>query len=194
MRVFLLLLLLTVAGCAGKVVRPSPDGGLAGLERREEAISRRPAWSFGGRVAISQADTTGSGRIEWQQQAEDFRIRLSSALAGQSWEIERSGGLTRITGADGRVVEAQDPEAALLEMTGWQLPLEALSYWVRGLRAPGLAPADVGFDASGRLAKLEQGGWTIDYRDWFGQMPELPRRVFADKDGARVRLVIERWE
>ena len=40
-------------------------------------------------------------------------------------------------------------------------------------------------------------GWTVDYQEWqaaAGPWPEMPRRLQAVREGARVRLVVDGWE
>jgi outer membrane lipoprotein LolB len=69
----------------------------------------------------------------------------------------------------------------------------ALRYWVLGLPAPGTVASRT-LDPRGRLAALEQSGWRIRFLDYGRQDGyELPGRVFAQKDGTRVRLVVGRW-
>ena len=41
---------------------------------------------------------------------------------------------------------------------------------------------------------LAEDGWKIEYRDWFDDRdPPMPRKVFASRGDARVKLAIERW-
>jgi outer membrane biogenesis lipoprotein LolB len=44
---------------------------------------------------------------------------------------------------------------------GVRLPVNGLRYWVRGLPEPGSTPGQT--DADGRLTRLEQNGWVIEY-------------------------------
>ena len=76
---------------------------------------------------------------------------------------------------------------------GWDVPLADLRTWVRGLRAPGSA-ASVQYDERNLPAVIEQDGWRVEYRDWFiDRDPPLPRKVFANRADARVRMAIESW-
>ena len=79
----------------------------------------------------------------------------------------------------------------LFEATGWRLPVSALAAWARGARADG--PATIEFGPQGLPALIAQRGWTVDYREWDAATPPRPRRVFAETDGASVRLVVEAW-
>ena len=87
-----------------------------------------------------------------------------------------------------------DPELLLLRQTGWRVPVRALRYWVLGLPAPGPVKGR-SLDRYGRLAKLSQSGWEIEFRDYqrSGSL-ELPVRIFVTNHRARVRLAIGHWE
>jgi outer membrane lipoprotein LolB len=187
-----LLLALGLAACAGQSVRPAAGQGAAGQAEREALLAAREQWSFTGRLAVDTGEHAGNARIEWSQDGEDFEIRLSAPVTRQSWWLRRVGGQVRIEGMDGGVREGSDAEALLRESTGWDLPVDALAAWVRGRRADP-AVARLQFDASGLPSVLEEAGWTVEYRAWEPRQPALPVRVFARRDGATVRLAIERW-
>jgi outer membrane lipoprotein LolB len=52
----------------------------------------------------------------------------------------------------------------------------------------------LGVDALSRPARLQQSGWTIEYRAWFDGEPPLPQKVYARQGEASVRLVVDAWE
>jgi outer membrane lipoprotein LolB len=187
-----LALVVAVAACAPAPIRPSGAAGDdAAQARREQALAAQPDWTFSGRVAVSQAGDGGSARIDWTQRGQDYEIRLAAPVTRQSWRLSRTGGLARLEGLDGGPREGADAEALLLEATGWRLPVDRLAAWVRGARAPGAA--ELSSDPLGRPALIRQDGWTVEYRGWDEATPARPLRVFADRDTARVRLVVERW-
>jgi outer membrane lipoprotein LolB len=183
--------LLALAACAPVPVRAPAVADDAAQARREQSLAAQPAWSFSGRLAVSQGDSGGSARIDWAQRGPDFDIRLAAPITRQSWRLTRTAGLARLEGLPGGAREGADAEALLAEATGWHLPVDRLAAWVRGARAPG--PATLESDPTGRPALIRQDGWTVEYRAWDAADPPRPLRVFADKEAARVRLVIERW-
>ena len=88
------------------------------------------------------------------------------------------------------------------EATGLEIPVGALAAWAGGARADAAAfgQASLAFTADGRLARIEQDGWTIDYLGWGEQAPgdggpamALPVRINAVRGEARVRLAIDAW-
>lgn len=188
-----LALLAALGACAPAPVRSGPDAALlAAQSAREAALSERPDWGLVGRLAVSAGADGGSGRIEWRQRGEDFEISLAAPVTRRSWRLVSEGGLARLEGLDGGTLEGADARRLLAEATGWDIPVRSLAAWARGARAPGAARIEFGPD--GRPALIEQQGWTVEYRDWLPGDEALPRRVFASRDGASVRLVVEAWE
>jgi outer membrane biogenesis lipoprotein LolB len=47
--------------------------------------------------------------------------------------------------------------------------------------------------AEDRLGGLQQDGWRIDYTA-YGDASRLPQRLTAQREGARVRVALDRWE
>lgn len=197
---------LVLAGCASQPLR-TPVAVLSAAERaaaeagqagREAALARHPRWSLQGRAAITRGDKGGSGRIDWRQDDDRYTLALSAPVTRQSWRLVGDGGGARIEGLQGGPREGQDAAQLLLEATGLEVPVAALSSWARGARADadGFGPAQLQFDVQGRLARLVQGGWTIDYLAWLpvaGDGPALPTRLNARRGDAEVRLIVDAW-
>jgi outer membrane lipoprotein LolB len=203
---------LALAGCVsvpkGKDVAIgglSAAGQAAALDRqqaRERRLQALPALSFDGRVALSNGRNGGSGRIEWRQRGDAYEVTLGAPVSRQSWRLSGDAGSARIEGIEGGPRSGTDVVRLLREATGLEIPVGALAAWASGARADAAAfgPARLQFAADGRLARLEQGGWTVDYLGWQeadvgdGQ-PALavPDRIDARRDQAKVRLAIDAW-
>lgn len=193
--------MLLLAACVTPPVKPVlSDSGFLDLaqqrqQERESLLRHQTAWSLAGRVAISNGRKGGSGRIDWQQQGDTYAVSLSAPITRQSWRLSGDGRGARLEGVEGGPREGGDAARLLFEATGWEIPVTALGDWVRGLSAASLPPAGMQFDAEGRLSRLEQGGWAIDYRwpEAPSAAPALPQRVDAVKGEAKVRLIVDEW-
>ena len=192
---------LLLAACAGRPVRNAPAVPVAAATQAQAAraavLARHPRWSLEGRVALSNGRNGGSGRIDWRQDGARFEVSLSAPITRQSWRLSGDGGSARLEGLDGGPREDSDAERLLREATGWVIPVAALASWVRGSAAEGLPDAVLEFGADGRLARITQAGWTIDYASWQlqpGLGVELPLRLTASRDAAKVRLAIDGWQ
>lgn len=194
------LALVLLAACASAPPRapaPAVDPVMAQArqQERQARLEAMPAWSMQGRLAISVGDKGGSGRLDWQQQGETFRVSLGAPVTRQSWRLAGEPGGATLDGLEGGPRSGPDAEALLREATGWPIPVEAMAWWMRGLPAPG--GARQAFGADGRLRQLVADGWTVEFQEWLPAAdgwPEMPRRLQASREGARVRLVVDRWE
>nr|WP_231736173.1 lipoprotein insertase outer membrane protein LolB [Lysobacter enzymogenes] len=196
-----LLLTAVLAACAGPGVRPGAPAGqvvpAADAAEREAARSARVRaaadWSLTGRIAVSNAGKGGSGRIEWSQRGAGFDVALSAPVTRQSWRLSGAPGSARLEGLDGGPREGADATELLFQATGWDIPVAALGDWLRGLPAGGDGgDARILPGPDGRPQSIAQGGWTIAY-EW-PATGDLPTRLDARRDSARVRLIVDRWQ
>ena len=187
-----------LSACVSQPVRtPAP---VDPAEAQREDAQRRALvdWSLSGRVAISNGRQVGSGRIDWTQRGGRYEISLAAPITRQSWRLIGDAQHARLEGIEGGPREGDAADALLRSATGWDIPVQALVDWVRGVPAAEAAfgPARVVLGAGRQPASIEQADWRIDYRDWYaggaGQ-PSLPKRVEAQRGDAKVRLVIDDW-
>jgi len=191
------MLAIALTACATRPVSPALPAieatAQAHQASRETALAAVPDWSMTGRVAVSNGKDGGSGRIEWQQQGPRFDVSLSAPITRQSWRVTGGEGDAVLEGLAGGTRTGPDAGALVREATHWDIPVDALVRWVRGLGGP---RATLAFGADHRLTRMTEAGWTIDYADWRIVDPagmELPGRVEATRDDARVRLVVDAW-
>lgn len=191
---------LLLAACAAQPVREAlpPITGTpeAHQARREAMLANTMQWSLQGRVALSNGRDGGSGRIDWQQDGDRYDVALSAPVTRQSWRLSGDETGAQLEGLEGGTRIGQDPAELLRKATRWEIPVTALSSWARGLRADARhGPATVHYAADGRLGRVEQAGWIIDYSDWRADPEgvELPGRLNASKGEAKVRLIVDRW-
>jgi outer membrane lipoprotein LolB len=198
--------LLLLGACATRTVREAPPLDRQGIEDAERAQAGRAAWlhgqrqwSFEGRMAINNAGKGGNGRIEWRQDGQGYVVSLVAPITRQSWRLigDTHSAAGRLEGLQGGPREGEDAEALLLEATGWDIPVNALAQWVRGLPAGSFPLQDRSYSAQGQLQRVEQAGWHIEYPLWFppeGPRPSLPRRIEAKREKASVRLIVDHWD
>ena len=193
-RGFALLALIAVSACAPVRVRETP-AALAQLAAREGALAPRTHWSLSAHIFVSDGgDQNGSGDLEWRHDGEHYNFTLR-APTGRTWKLSGDAGEAVLEGVEPQPVRGRDPAKLLRDRRGWDVPVADLASWVRGMRAQaGDARTEVQYDERNRPAVLAEDGWKIEYRDWFDDRdPPMPRKVFASRGDARVKLAIERW-
>ena len=104
--------------------------------------------------------------------------------AGDQLEIETSRG-DKLDGAEAR--------AELERRLGFELPLEQLRWWLLGVPAPG--ESSVNAADTGEIRDFTQSGWRVSINSRAPGMGfSLPQRLTAERGGARLKLLVERWE
>lgn len=191
-RLVLALTLLALAACAPVHVRETP-AALAAQRAREAKLAPLTHWRLSAHIGVSNRGDGGSGDLAWEQDGEAFRFTVRAPVTGKTWTLSGDAGHAVLEGVDPQPDMDADAQRLLHDRLGWDVPLADLRAWVRGLRAPG-SPASVQYDQANLPAVIEQDGWRVEYRDWFvDRDPPLPRKVFASRGDARVRMAIETW-
>jgi outer membrane lipoprotein LolB len=165
----------------------------ASQDAREATLAPRSHWRIDAHISVSDGRDGGSGDLVWRQDGGHYDFTVRAPVTGKVWKLSGDAQRAQLDGVESQPVYGADPQRLLRERLGWDVPLRALGSWVRGLRAPG-PRADVQYDAQNLPAVLEQDGWKIEYRDWFAdEQPPMPRKLFAARGNAHVRMAIERW-
>lgn len=194
-----------LAGCAS-LPPPAPEGSPEALYAlREASLAPLTAWELRGRVALRAPGEGWQAGLRWVHEEAGQSLDLTGPFGGGHLRLTADRAGARLTDSSQRVYHAADATELLAETTGWRVPLEGLDHWVRGLPAPA-APARRELDARGRLKRLAQLGWNIEYLA-YGEFDgrELPSRLYLSRDlppeaavgpeDARleVRLAIQSW-
>ena len=191
-RAGLSLVLVALAGCATtpeSVDLPPIDS----WEVRNQVLGDIQDWEFKGRIAVKAGDDGFNGKFNWTQTGAAFRATVGGPLGMGTVRIEGDGRTVVLTDKEGESTVLQDAEAELYWRYGWTIPIASLRFWALGIPDPA-DPAVTELDEDGRLARLQQRGWSVEisrYREGGGQ--QMPRILSATNPDARVRMVIDRW-
>ncbi len=183
-----------LAACAGQRVQTlAPDAAsLARQAEREQDLAAHDSWTLQGRLGVSDARDSGSGALDWSQDGHGFRFAVHASITGKTWILSGDASHAVLEGLREQPVRGDDAAELLQRELGWRVPIAELTYWARGLRAPG--EARIQFRADGLPGEIDQSGWTVQYLDYdTSRTPALPSKVFATKGDTRVRLAIRAW-
>jgi outer membrane lipoprotein LolB len=186
-----LLPLIMVASCA---VAPSAVPlAQTPWRARQTSLSALQHWEVSGRIAVVNEEQGWHASLHWVQQGPYYAIDLFGPLGQGRMNIQGSPQSVSVQTADGQVLQANDPEQLLQQSTGIRIPVTGLVYWLRGLPDPS-RPSELTGDEQGRLTRLEQGGWVIEYPRYAAvERLELPTHIQAQRDQLRVKVVIDQW-
>jgi outer membrane lipoprotein LolB len=177
--------LLALHGCAAPP--RVPEGGVA----PDPAALRQ--WVASGRMAVAAGTDGGNGSFDWAQDGDVSRLDLRGPLGAGALQVIVAPGVLSMAGPGGRALDAEAAEADLRARLGADLPWNQLRFWMLGLPDPGQAAA-VEDHGAAPWRTIEQGGWWLAY-DSFAVVEgwKLPRRFALERDGVRVRVVVDQW-
>jgi outer membrane lipoprotein LolB len=152
------------------------------------------AFQLDGRINLRVQKEGYPGRVRWQHKPDSDELWFYSPLGTTVARLRQDGSGALLITSDGREHRANDLRQLAFEVLGWDLPLEGLPYWVRGLAWPGVATDHETFDHEGRPRQLSQAGWQVSYLDWApAGVVGLPSRLDLQGERLRMRLLIEKW-
>lgn len=182
------------------VPSPAEPGTAEALwQQRQLSLTAIQHWVVSGRLAILTPQTGWHIRVRWQQHADDYLIQLDAPLGQGAAELRGNVAGVTLRTADGEF-SAASAEALLEQRLGWQLPVSGLRYWVRGLPDAEAVTEHQTLDAAGRLTRLQQSGWDIEFRHYTAAPLALPDKIFLVSRSVNpeaaldIRLVIEQWD
>ena len=153
------------------------------------------AFDLTGRVNVRVESKTYPGRIHWQHAPQSDELWLYSPVGSGVARMRQDAAGAVLIASDGKEYRAPDLKALTRKVLGWDLPLDGLQYWVRGLPWPALETIEQQYDADGRPRLLKQGAWQVVYLDWAPVGASgLPSKLDLSGEGLRVRLVVEDWK
>jgi outer membrane lipoprotein LolB len=153
------------------------------------AAQRGETISLSGRVAVQQEKENFSGLFQWVSRDGVDDVLLSDPLGQGVAKIVRSARETMLQLPDGRTQSAPDADALTERLLGFRLPLGGMSYWIMARPDPA-RPHQLTRDEKGRVERIAQDGWKIDYLSY---VEGRPRKLFISRPDLEIKLVVDHW-
>lgn len=163
----------------------------------QDRLSQIQTWEIKGRAAVSTADDSGTVSMFWQQQPDDFQLKLVAPFGRGTLDIRSDNGGVVMRDPKGRELRAATAQGLVWMKTGWEIPIEDMRAWVLGVVDDDENPT-VQVDQFARTAAFASRDWQVSYPDYTvverdGERLELPRKVYMQSEHLKVKLVISEW-
>lgn len=187
-------LALSVTACRTTAPKPTVGPGAdAPWPEQRAALESLDRYGLNGRVAVAANGQGFSASLRYAQLARRSRFSLEGPLGIGGMRVESEGDHLEIATSRGEKLDGPEARAELERRLGFALPLEELRWWLLGIPAPG--EAAVNASEGGEIHDFTQGGWRVSVNSRMaGKGFSLPQRLTAERDGARLKLLVERWE
>lgn len=185
-----LLLACSMVWLIGCAALPTPQQ--ADWDRHRQQLAALDQWKASGKLAVHSGEEAGTANLEWLQMGKHSHLQLSGPMGLQATRIHSDGDRLHISQGDQETsVDLRQP-GALRAHTGWDLPVESLSWWLRGLPAPHSRARET-ID-QGLLRSLHQDGWHIRFDSYTEDRGyRLPQRLDLERGDTGARLLIRQW-
>ena len=189
----LLLVVITLSACASQNTRtPAP----LNWSQHSAKLQQLQHWTASGKIALRTAQQSESATLQWQQQAKHSHLNLSGPMGLNNTTVDSDGQQMSVhRGEDHSEFDVSTPDA-ILRNTGWDLPLQALPYWLKGIPSPAYPVQTQQLDSERDLLRtLQQDDWRIDYQAYEEfQGLALPIRLRIQRGGTAVKIIIRDWQ
>jgi len=150
-------------------------------------------WQLEARVAIQTPQDNVTASLDWQKNGDQFDFLMSGAFGVTYAHLIQEKYQATLDIPDHDTMIHSDSQILLQQALGWDFPIDALSYWVKGL--PSGTPGEmVTRDKQNRITKIEMGYWQIDitkYRMFQGY--DLPKMIKAQHPNMNIKVVAKKW-
>src|SRR5690349_13775513 len=182
------------AGCRTlpprSVMGPGADAPWAD---QRAALQNLDRYALDGRVAVAANGQGFSASLRYTQAADHTQFSLEGPLGIGGLRVDAQGQRLAVATSRGEKLDGPEARAELERRLGFELPLEELSWWLLGIPAPGESAVNAA--DSGEIRDFTQKGWRVNIQ---ARAPgigfSLPQRLTAEREGARIKLLVERWE
>ena len=187
------LLLALLAACATPIQQIEPSS--TNWKTHSAQLAGLEWWTASGKLALRTAEAAESACMVWQQKRSDTELQLSGPLGVGASSIHSDGRQLDIRrGNEHRTLDISSPDAIVLN-TGWDLPLRALTHWLKGLPSPDSSVQELKLNPqTGLLQTLRQDDWEISYEK-YGQFQAftLPTRLQIKRGTSGAKIIIAQW-
>ena len=126
-------MVLVMTGCS---IQPDQTPAGESWKQRSAKLGQLEIWRAEGKVALRKADRSESASLSWTQRNNQTDLNLSGPLGFSATKISSDGKTLEINRAGTLNSYDISSRETIAKETGWDLPLQALQHWLKGIPPP----------------------------------------------------------
>ncbi|MBV1930260.1 MAG: lipoprotein insertase outer membrane protein LolB [Porticoccaceae bacterium] len=160
--------------------------------RHHEQMRGISNWHIKGKIGYENASEGGSTWLDWHQQVDQFSLLLSGPFGAGTVQIFGDDDFVTLRQAKAPDISAVSAKTLVRHLLGWELPIDELSYWIRGIPAPNALTSEQHFNQQSLLANLHQSGWQLVFSKYrHTKAGILPGKITATQGETHFKLIIK---
>ncbi len=152
------------------------------------------SWQLKGKLAYRNDADSGSAWFDWSQRGEQFTIYLSGPFGVGTVQISGNAQTITLSQPGEADINAHSSSELTQQLFGWQLPVEQMRSWVRGIPASSSSGTIKTFSEEGLLESLQENDWQLTINRYqAGPHGPLPGRIKGHSDKLSFTLLLKEW-
>lgn len=183
---FVVVLSLTlIIGCQStRTVTPPADTNLSDLNH----------WQIKARVAIKTPEDNVTATLDWVKTGHEFDFHIYGTFGITYAHLIQEQQQAVLKLPDDQVFYHQDAQQLLYQSLGWDFPIDALSYWIKGIPSNKSGEL-INRNQSGDLGEAYLNDWKVEfsrYQNYSGF--RMPRIIKAIHPQMTLKVVVKDWD
>ena len=160
--------------------------------RHHEQMLGISNWHIKGKIGYESVSEGGSAWLDWHQQANQFSLLLSGPFGAGTVQIFGDNDIVTLRQAKAPDISALSAKTLARHLLGWELPIDELSYWIRGVPAPNALASEQHFNQQRLLSNLHQSGWQLAFSKYrHTETGIFPGKITATQGETHFKLIIK---
>jgi len=175
-------LLAFLTGCATQQDASGPDS---------QQLTQVTSWTAQGKLAYDVNGQRGNFSFRWIQSNHAYEIVLLGPLGISVATITGNEVSAKITTSEGHMLSAPRPEQLLQETLGLDMPVSAMTDWLRGVPRNTDTSGKVEGSTKRAVEGFNELGWQVKVQRRDKSMN--PSRVRISRSGANFLVIVKGW-
>lgn len=125
--IFSLILVLLMVGCAS----PTMPTVHLNSANHQLALKQHQNWLIKGKIGFKSPTKKQSANFRWDQQQDHYQLNLTTIIGTSLLNLKGEDGAVELV-TDEQSYYDTDPARLIWRVTGWNIPVKQLRYWIKG--------------------------------------------------------------